>query len=87
MTAMDGGNAIGLHGATLAHYESLLKVTLHRNRPINQQLIKFRNFITIGTGVMRSANDYSVNTLKKTINIIKIIEFTNLINNPIILPS
>jgi hypothetical protein len=21
MTAMDGGNAVGLHGATLAHYE------------------------------------------------------------------
>jgi hypothetical protein len=28
MTAMEGGNAIGLPGATLAHYQTLLKVTL-----------------------------------------------------------
>jgi hypothetical protein len=28
MTAMEGGNAVGLPGATLAHLESLLKVTM-----------------------------------------------------------
>jgi hypothetical protein len=28
MTAMEGGNAVGLPGATLAHYDLLLKVIL-----------------------------------------------------------